>query len=445
MCASIRRVAMAALALSVLALLAPRALTRTVQGLSTDAWARSEEDGPSGREPETPPTTEGSQRPRIDEASETRSSCATRGIAWEHSFGSRGPDWLTSIDLFPDGAVAASGLTNPAPNVQLALVLRFDAGGDLIWERDYGGKGVEWAEFLQALPDGGMVVVGATNSRGEGETDGWVFRLDPSGEVLWDQTFGGARRDRIDAVSALPDGGFVVSGDTESAGDGPFDGWVIRLDADGDVLWERTYGGAGRDEARFIESLSDGGFAVAGLTTSRGAGDEDAWILRLDPAGEVVWEATVGGAAPDRALELRETADGGLVAVGITHSRGESEDADGMVFKLDSEGKVTWERALGGDGKDSLWAVWPLPDEGIVATGSTPRSDGEGRDGWFVTLDGAGEVLARETCGYNGGRGNLGSVRVLPDGGLIASGQMRDPDAEFPDVWLLRLSPTPAK
>lgn len=394
----------------------------------------------AGQGSETAPTSEGPTSPPSTEASELPSACTGREVAWERVLGSRGPDWITSIDLFPDGAVAASGLTNPAPNEQSAWVQLFEAGGDLIWERKYGGDGIEWAEFLQVLPDGGLVVAGATDSQGHGDFDGWVLRLDPRGEVVWDRTFGGARRDRIDAVRALPDGGFIVSGDTESAGDGPFDGWVIRLDADGDVVWEKTYGGDGRDEARFIDSLSDGGFAVAGLTTSRGAADEDAWVLRLHSSGEVVWEATVGGAAADRALELRETADGGIVVVGITHSRGDPEDADALAFKLDREGQVVWERALGEEGEDSLWALWPLADGDVVAAGSTPRVGGEDPDAWLVTLDAAGEVLAEEICGTEG-RNNLGAVRSLPDGGLIAGGQTRSAGAEFPDVWLLRLAP----
>lgn len=398
-------------------------------------------NGPAAavRGPETSPTPEGSRRSQTTDASRTPSTCAAREIAWERSLGSRGPDWITGLDLFPDGAVAASGLTNPGPRTQWGWVLLFDAAGDLVREKKYGGDGIEWVEFLQAMPDGGVVAAGATNSRGAGDFDGWVFRLDPRGEVLWDKTFGGARKDRIDAVRALPDGGFVVSGETESAGDGPFDGWVIRFDAGGNVLWERTYGGAGRDEARFIDALSDGGFAVAGLTTSRGAGDEDAWIVRLDAAGEVVWEATVGGAALDRALELRETADGGIVAVGITHSRGDPGDADALAFELDRRGQVVWERTLGEEGEDSLWALWPLPDGNFVAVGSTPRDDGEDLDAWLLTLGAAGEVLAEETCGGEG-RESLGSVRALPDGGLIAAGQTRAPGAEFPDAWLLRLA-----
>ena len=396
---------------------------------------------PAGESSETSATAERPTRMQPPGVPEARSTCAAGEIAWERALGSRGPDWITSIDLFPDGAVAASGLTNPAPDAQWAWVLLFDAAGDPIWERKYGGDGIEWAEFLQALPEGGLVVVGATNSRGEGDFDGWVFRLDPRGEVVWERTFGDARKNRLDAVKALPDGGFIVSGDTERAGDGPFDGWLIRLDADGNVLWERTYGGAGRDEARFVDALSDGGFAVAGLTTSRGAGDEDAWILRLDATGEVVWETTVGGAAADRALELRETADGGIIAVGITHSRGDPADADALVFELDREGQVVWERTLGEQGEDSRWGLWPLADGGVVAAGSTPQDDGEELDAWLVTLDAAGELLVEETCGGEG-EDRTGPVRALPDGGLIVAGQTRPPGAEFPDIWLVRLAPT---
>jgi len=165
--------------------------------------------------------------------------------------------------------------------------------------------------------------------RGAGRFDGWAFKLDQSGELLWEKTFGGTKKDRFDCVTVLSDGSLVISGDGTPEDREQLDAWIIKLSAEGELIWERHYGGEGRDEARFIDALSDGGFAVAGLTTSKGAGDEDAWILRLDAEGKLLWDTVVGGARLDRALELRELADGSIVFVGLTHEE-RDEFPDGL-------------------------------------------------------------------------------------------------------------------
>jgi len=105
--------------------------------------------------------------------------------------------------------------------------------------------------------------------------------------VVWDNTYGGAEGDGANSIVALADGGFAVVGDTNSKGAGKGDMWVLRLDEAGNVVWDHAYGGAEWDIASSIVALADGGFAVAGSTNSKGAGDGDMWVLRLDEAGNV--------------------------------------------------------------------------------------------------------------------------------------------------------------
>ena len=108
-----------------------------------------------------------------------------------------------------------------------------------------------------------------------------MLRLGPDGRPLWDQAFGGPGEDEASAVAALPDGGLAVAGYTASKGAGELDAWVLRLAADGRLLWDRTLGGEGRDRAQDAAALPDGDLAVAGSTASKGAGDLDGWVLRL--------------------------------------------------------------------------------------------------------------------------------------------------------------------
>ena len=201
-------------------------------------------------------------------------------------------------------------------------VLRLDGAGNVVWERTFGGAEYDSGFSVAALEDGGFAVAGSTRSKGAGESDIWVLRLDGAGNVVWERTFGGTEKDAPLSVVRLSEGGFAVAGEAQSKGAGGRDFWVLRLDGAGNTVWERTFGGAEDDVARPVVALADGGLAVAGYTKSKGAGESDAWVLRLDGAANVVWERTFGGAGDDQARSAVALADGGLAVVGYTESKG---------------------------------------------------------------------------------------------------------------------------
>ncbi len=155
---------------------------------------------------------------------------------------------------------------------------------EVVWDKTFGGPKTDIAESIIALPDGGFAVAGYTWSDDPGGWDAWVLRLDRTGRMLWRKTFGGPKTYIAESIIALPDGGFAVAGRTRSKGAGDLDAWILRLDRTGRIFWDKTFGGPESDEASSIVALPDGGFAVAGYTESKGAGDEDAWVLRLGRA-----------------------------------------------------------------------------------------------------------------------------------------------------------------
>jgi hypothetical protein len=166
-------------------------------------------------------------------------------------------------------------------------VLRLDEAGNVLWDHAYGGADEDLAYSIVVLADGGFAVAGHTDGgvvSSQWVADMWVLRLDEAGNVLWDHTYGGGM---ARSIVALADGGFAVAGHTESKGAGKRDMWVLRLDEAGNVLWDHTYGGANEDRGTSIVALANGGFAVAGHTESKGGGDRDMWVLRLDEAGNV--------------------------------------------------------------------------------------------------------------------------------------------------------------
>jgi hypothetical protein len=178
-------------------------------------------------------------------------------------------------------------------------------------------------------------------SFGAGKGDVWVLKLDGSGNVVWQKTYGGTNEDEAHAIVPTSDGGYVVAGKTWSFGAGHGDVWVLKLDGSGNVVWQKTYGGTNEDEARAIVPTSDGGYIVAGSTfrrTSSHTGNFDVWVLKLDGSGNVQWQKTYGGTGDEGASAIAPTSDGGYVVAGRTSSF--TGNFDVWVLKLEADGTV---------------------------------------------------------------------------------------------------------
>ena len=164
------------------------------------------------------------------------------------------------------------------------------------------------------------------------------------GEVLaqpsdyWAKTYGGEEGDQANSIQQTSDGGYIMAGRTWSFGAGIHDYWVLKLDANGDVTWQKTYGGEDWDQANSIQQTSDGGYIVAGCTRSFGAGHYDYWVLKLDANGGVTWQKTYGGENEDRAYSIQQTSDGGYIVAGYKLSGAFSTDY--WVLKLDANGSI---------------------------------------------------------------------------------------------------------
>ena len=156
-------------------------------------------------------------------------------------------------------------------------------------------------------------MAGGTYSFGAGDRDAWVLKLDSAGTVTWQKTYGGANVDFPYSIQQTSDNGYIMAGYTESFDEGDRDAWVLKLDTTGAITWQKTYGGVNEDYVTFIQQTSDGGYVMAGLTQSFGAGDSDAWALKLDTTGAITWQKTYGGATDYKSADsIRQTQDGGV-------------------------------------------------------------------------------------------------------------------------------------
>jgi uncharacterized delta-60 repeat protein len=300
------------------------------------------------------------------------------------------------------------------------------AGIDTYWARTYGGNGDDTAWSVQQTSDGGYIVAGETYSFGAHLRDIWVLKLDPRGAVVWQKTYSLVSDDYARSVQQTSDGGYVVAGFIAAGLTGPlsggyFDAWVLKLDPSGAVVWQKTYGGSSYDWAWSIQQTSDGGYIVGGNTESFGAGDIDAWVLKLDSNGSIVWQKTYGESEYDWASSVKATSDGGYVVAGDTYSLAQ-DNYDVRVLKINSAGSITWQNTYGGTGNDYAYSVQQTTDGGYVVAGHTD-SFGEGfGDFWVVKLDSSGSVEWQKTYGQSGNYDWAYSVQQTSDEGYVVAG-----------------------
>jgi hypothetical protein len=271
---------------------------------------------------------------------------ANGNVQWNRTYDGGANELPISLVQTSDGGYAMAGFTFyssliPSPTVthyDLWLV-KTDSSGNMQWNRTYDGGANEEAYSLVQTPDGGYALAGYTSSFGAGDSDFWLVKTDDYGNFEWNQTYGGANKDRANSLVQTGDGGYVLAGYTESFGAGDLDFWLVKTDADGNMEWNQTYGGTEADWARSMVKTSDGGFALAGDTSSFGAGDSDFWLVKVDSSGNIQGNQTYGGTGDDVARSLVQTSDGGYAMTGFTVSS-DANQRDFWLVKTDEQSVI---------------------------------------------------------------------------------------------------------
>ncbi len=313
-------------------------------------------------------------------------------------------------------------------------------GPEIIFERTFGGTGMDRGVFVSQTDDGGYVLTGVTSSFGAGAEDVYLVRTNPAGDEMWSQTFGGTDDDNGWAVQQTPDGGFIIAGFTSSFGAGGVDVYLIRTDSMGELLWTKTYGGEGDDYAWAIQPATDGGYIIAGQTESFGAGNVDAYLIRIDEDGEALWEQTYGGGDVDRSFSVQQTSDGGFILAGITFSFG-AGGRDGYAVKTDSAGALQWERTFGDFGDDVAHSIDHTDDGGYLVMGYTNSFDAEDYDVYLIKLDALGETQWTQIFGGRADDRVITGAQTA-DGGYILVGYTKSFGAGNWDAYLIKTDPT---
>ncbi len=422
---------------------------------------------------------------------------AAVGTTWAKTYGGTANEVAYSIQQTSDeGYIVAGGTYSfgvGSPDYSDFLVIKLDSIGVVEWANTYGGSSYDQAYSIQQTSDGGYIVAGYTDSFGAGSYDCLIIKLDSIGVVLWAKTYGGSSYDQVFSIQQTSDGGYIVAGYTFSFGavlgssnvgqiaslnagsinsstNGVYsDCLVIKLDSIGVVTWAKTYGGTGTDFAYSIQETSDGGYIVAGYTSSFGAvlgssnvgqiaslnagsinssqpvNYSDCLVIKLDSIGVVTWAKTYGGTGTDFAYSIQETSDGGYIVAGYTNSFG-AGSYDCLVIKLDSIGVVLWAKTYGEYGDDEgAYSIQQTSDGGyIVAGGTNPFAEpvdspnvGQIASFWttstnsstvvvysnflIIKLDSIGVVSWAKT--YGGSSYDItNSIQQTSDGGYIVTG-----------------------
>ncbi|MCX7697992.1 MAG: hypothetical protein N2114_00800 [Candidatus Goldbacteria bacterium] len=220
------------------------------------------------------------------------------------------------------------------------FLIKTDNIGTMTWSKTIGGSSIDNGFFGQQTKDGGYIVIGQTFSYGAGNSDIYLIKIDNSGNTVWSKTFGGTSVDVGYSIQQTKDEGYIIVGKTTSYGAGDYDVYLIKTDSSGNIQWSKTFGGTNADEGNSVQQTIDGGYIIAGYTTSYGAGDYDVYLIKTDSSGNIQWSKTFGGNSSDSGSWVQQTADGGYIITGSTKSFSANGDYDIYLIKTDSNGNV---------------------------------------------------------------------------------------------------------
>lgn len=351
-------------------------------------------------------------------------------IIWKQSLGGTAFDYGTFIQQTSDsGFIVAAysqssdGDVNTNHGLTDAWIIKLSSQGNIQWQKTYGGSKLDVALCVRQTFDGGYLFAGWSASTdgdltsNKGGEDCWAVKLDTSGNITWQKSFGGSLEDHFSSLIQTTDSNYLfVDGVKSNDGDvigqhGSDDYWVVRVDKSGNMIWQKTLGGSGTDHCGdhgitgCVEQTHDGDFIISGWSNSTNGdvtgnhGNYDAWIVRLSNTGNIVWEKSLGGSGDDEALYLTEMPDSSIIAAGITNSTDGDVDTihglyDVWVFKLSKSDSLLWEQSFGGPSKEIAFALDRTSDTSVILAGYTGSNIGQVSgykggisDMWVLKLD----------------------------------------------------------
>ncbi|NND89082.1 MAG: hypothetical protein HKM28_07545 [Flavobacteriaceae bacterium] len=371
-------------------------------------------------------------------------------LKWLHTFGGSDIDEAVDVVVTLDGAFMILATTHSSDgdisgrvgNDADYWLLKLNDIGELLWERSYGGSEDDRATSINATSDGGFVISGYSRSNdgdvtsNEGFYDYWIVKIDAGGTIIWEQNFGFSGNDQAFKVFETQDGGFFATGfldvsasagagndfqtSSPSASKATLHGvgefWAVRMDAEGNKLWRRYFGGTDNDRSYDALQTQDGGFLLVGASESDdfdiidSKGSYDLWVVRLEPNGDLLWTRSFGGSQIDIGFAVIEDGNGDYLIVGDSRSADQDisnpkGNADAWVVKFDDQGNKIWERSYGGPEFDSARDIIRLNNGDLALTGNSRSASGDlsnnngQNDAWIFVVTNDGTLRKQVSVG----------------------------------------------
>ena len=383
------------------------------------------------------------------------------------------------------------GLTNNGETD--VLVIKLNNDGQVSWQKLYGGNDLDIASYINQTSDGGYIIAGASLSSNTGTLagvinngfiDGMIIRLDANGNIVWQKLLGGTDEDRAFCIEETSDGGFIVTGSSNSSNTGTLTGvtsngmtdvWIFKLDSNGNTVWQKLLGGNSEESSFSVRQLNDGNYIVSATSNSSNSGtltgltnngEGDLWIMKLDPNGNIIWQNLYGGSLTEIAQNIEETDDGGFLVAATTTSSNTGTLAgltgfgsnDYWIVKLTDNGVIDWQKVFGGTNSDQPQYIQPTTDGGCIISGYSQSSNTGtltgltnmgGFDFWTIKLNGSGIINWHK---LHGGTGDEIGYAVVqhPDGGYVLIGDTTSSNSGTllglinnggQDIWIYKIDP----
>ncbi len=399
-------------------------------------------------------------------------------VDWSFSFGGSNIESASKMSELNDGRIIVCGstssddkdLTSNKGGSDACLIL-INRIGKKIWHKTYGGSGEDYFGDVKVCQDKGFIICGSSTSsdgdllKNNGTHDLWVLKTDTAGNLIWSRTYGGSKMDRAAEIRELPDGGYVVIGTTESkdgdvnANKGHENIWLLKLDVNGNIVWQKTYGGSRSEAGLSLDICKDNGFILCGYSSSDDGdltvhyGESDIWVLKINTSGNIVWQRKYGQAGYESGRCVRECKEGGFIISGEFYQLN-NYGWDIWVLKLNSAGGLLWDRKIGGSSYDWSFSVSQCEDNGFIVIGNAASRDGQvmeskgERDIWFLKFTNYGNIEWSKAIG--GSKSDHGfCVLQSQDGAYLACGSSYSSDKDLlsnngeTDWWVIKLLPDP--
>ena len=393
-------------------------------------------------------------------------------VDWINTYGGSNNDAAFAIIETLDGNMVVHGytgsvdgnITDKTLQENDYWLIKLNPNGELIWSKTYGGSGDDIGRNVIETLDGGFALVGYSmsadgdGSNNEGFHDNWLIKLDATGEIQWEKSYGFAGHDHSYAVLQTADGGYFMTGFldvTASGGDGNSrrrhgvgEFWCHRLDANGDIIWRRYFGGTNNDRSFDAVQSDDGGFVITGFTESddfdisSSRGSYDYWIIKLDASGNLVWEKSLGGSEIDQSRALVKTNDNGYIIAGNAFSQNGDIDqnignSDFFLAKINDNGETVWTKNYGGSDFDFASSI-TTSNKGYIVAGYSKSSDNQvssnhgDNDFWVIEIDHNGNLINEKSFGGSG-LDLAHDVLQLNDGSIVVVGETESNDQDIND------------